>query len=91
MLKQEEKGSATAFAATARTTDTMDVVIGIIGRVKLHNPINLREIKTTLCNVSAEENSSLSLTELKVSRRTLLLLLLAVNVLHWHIHVVEQV
>ena len=91
MLKQEEKGPATTLTATARSTDTMDVVIRVIGRVKLHYPVYLGEIKTALGDISAEKDASLSLAKLKVSGRALLLLLLAMNVLHGHIDIIEQV
>ena len=91
MLKQEEKGSATAFAATACTTDTMDVVIGVIGRVKLDHPVNLGEIKTSLSDIRAEQNAFLCLAELKVGRRALLLLLFAMDVLDGDVDIVEKV
>jgi len=69
----------------------MNVIIRIIWGVKLDNPVNFREIKTSLGHICAEQNAFLSLAELKVSTGTLLLLLLSMDVLHWHVHIVEQV
>ena len=66
VFKQEQEGTATAFGASARSTHSMNVVIRVIGWVKLDNPIDLREIKTSLCNVRAEQNALLRLAEFKV-------------------------
>ena len=67
----------------------MNVVIRVIGWVKLDNPIDLREIKTSLCDICAEQNALLRLAEFKVSRGTLLLFLFAVDVLNRYVDVVE--
>lgn len=91
VLEQEEEGTATTLGATTCPAHSVDVVIGIIGRVELDDPVNLREIKTTLRYISAEEDTLLSLAELKVSRCALLLLLLPVDVLDWNVYVVEQI
>jgi len=69
----------------------MNIIIGIIWRVKLNNPINVGEVKASLSNISAKKNSSLGLAEFKVSRSSLLLFLLAMNVLYWNINVVQKV
>jgi len=91
VLEQEQKGAATTVRATARTTNTMDIVIRIIRRVELNDPVDLREIKTSLGDIRAEKNARLSLAEFEIGRCALLLLLLAMDVLHWDIDVVEQV
>ena len=69
----------------------MNIVIRIIGRVVLNDPIDLREVKASLGNVSAQKNASLGLAELKVGRSTLLLFLFSVNVLDWHVDVIEEI
>ena len=69
----------------------MDVVIWIIGRVVLDDPVNFWEIKTSLSNIGAKQDTSLCLAELKISACSLLLFLLAVDVLHSNIDVVEKV
>lgn len=88
MIKQEEKGSATTFLATAGSADSVNVVIRIIGRVVLDNPVDFGEVKSTLRNICTEQNAGLRLAELQVSACAFLLLLLTVDVLHWHINVV---
>lgn len=89
MLQEEEKGAATTFGTTTCSADSVDIIIGIIGRVKLDNPIDLREIKTTLSDVRAEEDARLGLTKFEVGRCALLLFLFTVDVLHWDVNVVE--
>ena len=91
VFKQEKESSATTLRTSASSTDTVNIVIRIIGRVVLDDPIDLREVKASLGNVSAQKNASLGLTELKVGRCTLLLFLLAVNVLKWYVDVIEQI
>ena len=54
MLKEEQESLATSFRASTRSTDSMNVVIRVIGWVKLDNPVDLREIKTSLCDICAE-------------------------------------
>lgn len=66
MLKQEEQGTAAALRATTGTTDSVNVVIGVIRWVILNDPIDLREVKTTLCHIRAEQNTFFGLAELKV-------------------------
>lgn len=91
MLEQEEQGSSTALGTATRAAHTMDVVIGVIRRVELNYPVDFREIKTSLCDIGAEENASLRVTELEVGGGAFLLFLLAVNVLNRNVDVVEQV
>ena len=69
----------------------MNIVIRIIGRVELNDPIDLREVKASLGNIGAQKNACFGLAELKVGRSTLLLFLLAVNVLNWHVDVIEEI
>ena len=67
MLQEEQQSATAALRTTACPTNTMDVIIGIIWGVKLDNPVNFREVKTSLSNVSAEKNALFCLTEFKVS------------------------
>ena len=66
MLEQEEQSTATALRATTCSTNTVDVVIGVIRRVILDDPVDLREIKTSLCNICAKKNACLSLAEFEI-------------------------
>jgi len=91
MLEEEEKRVATTFRAATRSPDSVDVIVRIIGRVKLDHPIDLREIKTALGDVGAEENAFFGLTKLKVGRCTLLLFLFPVDVLDMYVNVIEQI
>jgi len=69
----------------------MNVIIRIIWRVELHDPVDVREIKTTLSNIGAKKDASFTLTEFEIGRCSLRLLLLAVDVLDGNINVVEEV
>lgn len=89
MLKEEKKGTSTAILAAASSSNSVDVVIGIIRRVILNDPVDLWEIKSSLGDISAEEDTCFGLAELKVGACPLLLLLLSVDVLHGDVHVVE--
>ena len=91
VLKQEEQSAAATFGATACPADSVDVVIRIIGRVVLDDPVHLREIKTTLSNISTEQDAGISLAELEVGRRALLLFLFSVDILHRDVNVVEEI
>lgn len=91
MLQEEQEGPALAFGSAGCAAHSMDVVFGIIGRVVLDDPVDLREVEASLGNVRAQENACLRLAELKVGRSTLLLLLLSVNVLDRDVHIVEEV
>lgn len=78
------------MAATG-SANTVDVIIRIIWGVVLDDPVNFREVKTSLSHISAKQDSGLSLTELKVSARSFLLFLLSVDVFDGDVDVVQQV
>ena len=91
MFEYEKKCTTWASSSSSSSSNSMNIIIGIIWRVKLNNPINVGEVKASLSNISAKKNSSLGLAEFKVSRSSLLLFLLAMNVLYWNINVVQKV
>lgn len=59
-------------------------------RAHLYDPIDGRDVEPPRRNVCAEHNPFLCIAELEVGRRPLLLLLLAVDVQHGQVDVVEQ-
>jgi len=69
----------------------VDVVFWIIWRVILDDPVNLREVKPSLCHVRAQQDTLITLTELEVSGCPLLLLLLSMDILDRDVHIVQQV
>ena len=81
---------ALAIGTTGGTTDTVNVVSGVIRRVELDDPVNGRNIETTSSNVCADQGSSLRVAEFKECIGALLLLLLAVEVEHRQVDVVEE-
>ena len=54
VLQEEKESASTSFRAATGSTDAMNVVIWIIGRVILDHPVNFREIKTSLSHICAE-------------------------------------
>ena len=87
---QEHQTLALAVGTSCGTTDTVNVVSGVIRRVELDDPVNGGDIETTSSNVSADQSSSLCVAEFEEGVGTLLLLLLAVQVKHRKIDVVEE-
>jgi len=91
VFEQEEQRFSAAGRATTSSSDSVNIIIRIIWGVKLDDPVNFREVETSLCNVGAKQNSFLCLTELKVGARSLLLLLFSVNVGHGNVYVIKEI
>ena len=91
VLVDEEKGSALATSTSSSTANSMDVVLGIIWWVELHDPVNIREIETSLSNIGAKKDTRLSLSKLKISGCSLLLLLFSMDILYWNVYIVKEI
>lgn len=63
-FNQEEQGFSSGIVAPACSTNSMNVFPDIKGRVILDNPINLWNIETSCCDISAKENALFHLAEL---------------------------
>ncbi|TKW56812.1 hypothetical protein CTA1_6381 [Colletotrichum tanaceti] len=102
---QEHEGSALAVGSARRPADAVDVVARVIGRVDLDDPVYCGDlgggigqgkderktyIQTTGGDVSADERALLGVAKLEKGVGPLLLLLLAVQVQHRQVDVVEQ-
>lgn len=57
----------------------------------MDDPVNFGEVKTSLRDIGAKQDSSFGLAKLKVRACPLLLLLFPVDVFHWNINVVKEV
>ena len=53
VLQEEKQGSSLAVSSTRSTANSVNVIFRVIGRVILHDPINLREVKPTLSDICA--------------------------------------
>ena len=69
----------------------MDVIFGVIWWIELNDPVNVWKIEAPLCNIRAQEDSALRLAKFEIRGSPLLLLLLAVDVLHRYVYVIQQV
>jgi hypothetical protein len=64
----------------------MDIRINILRAVILHNPIDSWKINSSRCNICAEQNGGLSLSELKVYGSSLCLLLPSMQLQYRNTH-----
>ena len=87
---QEHQTLTLAVRTSCGTTDTVNVVSGVIRRVELDNPVNGGNIETTGSNVCADQSSGLRVAEFEECVGALLLLLLAMEVEHRQVDVVEE-
>ena len=68
----------------------MNIVPGIIRRIKLHNPVHGGNVKASSGNICTYQGALLGIAELEKGIGPFLLFLLAVEVENWQINVVEQ-
>ena len=68
----------------------MDVLLRVIRRIVLHDPIDRRNIQPSGRHVCAEQDGLLLLAKLEEGGRSLLLLVLAMDVHHGDVDVVQQ-
>lgn len=54
VLHQEHQSFPSTFLTSAGSTDAMDIIIRIIWRIVLDNPVNFRKVKTSLRNVGTK-------------------------------------
>mmetsp|Transcript_55579 Transcript_55579/g.119984 ORF Transcript_55579/g.119984 Transcript_55579/m.119984 type:complete len:282 (+) Transcript_55579:384-1229(+) len=87
---EEQQRLPLALCSTSCSTHSVDVLLGLIGRVKLANPVHLRNVEASRRHVRAEEDALLGRTKLVVRRTPGGLLFVAVDALHRHIDVVKQ-
>jgi hypothetical protein len=66
VLKQEKESTASTFGTTASTPHSVNVVVGIIGRVILNYPVNFRKVKAALSHICAKKNTCFCLAKFKI-------------------------
>ena len=54
----------TRLARTSSTTDTMDVGLGVLGKIVVDNAVDVGDIETTSSNVGSDEDLAGTGTEL---------------------------
>ena len=87
---QEHQTLTLGVGSSGSTTDAVNVISGVIRRVELHNPVNGRNIQTTRCNIGTDQSALLGVAEFEKGVCALLLLLLAVEIQHGQVNVVEE-
>ena len=91
LVRQQEQQGAPASAIARRTTHTMDVLFGIIGRVELNDPVDGGNVEAACGNVRAQQGALWCVAELEKRVGPLGLLLFAVQIQHRNVDVVQQV
>jgi hypothetical protein len=87
---EEHQTATLAIGTTGGTSDTVNVVTGIIRRIELDDPVDGGDIQTTSSNVGTDQGTLLGIAELEESVGALLLLLLSVKLENREINVVQQ-
>lgn len=68
----------------------MNVLLGIIRRIVLDDPVHCRDVQSTRCHVGTEQYARLGIDELEEDRGASLLLLLSVDTHHRNVDIIEQ-
>ena len=77
--REQEQERLALLAGASRTTDAVDVVTGVIGRVELDDPVDAGNVESSSGDVGTEEDALLRVAELEEGVCPLLLLLLALS------------
>ena len=88
MFINKKEGPSRSPCPSGGPAHSMNIILGVIWRIILNDPIDVREVKTPLRDISAQKNARFSLCEFKISGSPLLLLLLAMDILDWDVHVI---
>ena len=87
---EEQERATLGVVATRGTADAVDVVAGIIRRIELDDPVDGGNVEATGGNVRADEGALGGVAELEEGVGALLLLLLAVEIEHLEIDVLQE-
>jgi hypothetical protein len=98
LLKEKQCFSNSVFSSCS-SSYSMNVIFWIIWWIVLDDPINIGEVKSSLCYISAQQDSFLQirninyicLTVFKICCGSFLLFLFAMNVFDWNINIIEEV
>ena len=76
---EDEEGVALAALAAGGAADAVDVLLGVVGGVVLHDPVDVGDVEAAGGDVGAEQDAGVGVAELEEGRRALRLLLLALG------------
>jgi hypothetical protein len=88
--EEEEERLAAPSRAARRAAHAVDVLLRVIGRVVLDDPVDVGDVEAAGRDVGAEEDAALGLAEVEKGHGALRLLLLAVDVRDGDVDVVEE-
>ena len=77
--RRNECHRLTAILRTRRTTDTMDVVLGVMRHVIIDDERNVRHVNTACHHIGGDQYSHLAVTEIEHDLVTLVLLQVAMH------------
>mmetsp|Transcript_16939 Transcript_16939/g.48947 ORF Transcript_16939/g.48947 Transcript_16939/m.48947 type:complete len:423 (+) Transcript_16939:355-1623(+) len=87
---QEQQGPSGSGRSSGCTSHPMDVLLGIVRRIELYDPIDRGNVQPSRGHVGTAQYPLVGLAELKERGGTTLLLLPAVNVHDWDVDVIQQ-
>ena len=87
--QKEQRAAATADAAR-RAADAVNVLFRVVRRVELDDPVDLGDVEAARRHVRAHHDAVLAVDKLEEGRGALVLLLLAVQLEHGNVDIVEQ-
>mmetsp|Transcript_19410 Transcript_19410/g.55435 ORF Transcript_19410/g.55435 Transcript_19410/m.55435 type:complete len:231 (-) Transcript_19410:943-1635(-) len=88
--KQEQQRAPASRGATRGTAHTVDVLLRIIRRVELDDPVHVGDVEAAGRDVSAQQSATLGVHKLEEGGGALLLLLTAVDVFDREVHVLQE-
>mmetsp|Transcript_2587 Transcript_2587/g.9978 ORF Transcript_2587/g.9978 Transcript_2587/m.9978 type:complete len:386 (-) Transcript_2587:812-1969(-) len=90
LWQQEEQGLAYTLGPSGGSPDAMDVLLGLVWRIELNDPIDLRDVEAARSHICAAKDALLGRAEIVVRGASGRLLLLTVNALDGHVDVIQQ-
>lgn len=90
LLRKQEEERATTAAGACRASDAVDVRLGLVGRVELHDPVDGGDVEATRGHVGAQQHTRRGRAKVEEGGRALVLLLVAMQVEHGQVDVVEE-
>ena len=80
LLGLQDEQRAPLAARTRRAPHAVDVLLGLVGGVVLHDPVDVGDVEAACCHVGAEQDALFGGTEVEEGRRALVLLEVAMPV-----------
>lgn len=91
LRKQKNKCFTSCVESSAGSSHSMNIISCFVGRIKLHYPINLRNIESSSGYIGAQKNSFLGIGELIECVGSFTLLLSTMDIHDRHINIIQEI